>query len=268
MSRIHLFEFEDLAWCPQFIREATTDFLFAFYRLQNVYEPIFSKIDEVLKETKTNSIVDCCSGSGGPIKRLREYLETTEHAENSITVTDKFPNHAVFELLEKEYPNKIFAHKDSLDVTNLPENLIGMRTLFSSFHHFSPPAALKILQNAVDRKMPIGIFEFTQRHPLELLRVLFSPLVLMCVLPLAKRMTFRKFFFTYILPITPFTHMWEYFVSCLRTYSPKELEALVKQVNAPDYHWDIGKIWSKQGMCHITYLIGYKKSKVDYGKKH
>lgn len=258
MARLHLFEFEDQSWCPRFIRETTTDFLLAFYHLQNVYEPAFKKIAEVLEKTNISSIVDCCSGSGGPVKRLREHLDNTEKESINITLTDKYPNTELFKKLVQQHPTSIVARTDSLNASQLPNSLQGMRTLFSSFHHFKPKDAIKILQDAVDNDAPIGIFEFTERHPREFFRVLLSPLLMLFIVPVAKRLTFKKFLFTYILPITPITHMWEYFVSCLRTYSTAELHALINQVNAPNYTWEVGKAWSKQGQCNITYLIGYK----------
>lgn len=258
MPRLHLFEFEDQSWCPHVIRETTTDFLMAFYDLNNVYEPIFTKIHDTLHKTNVAHIIDCCSGSGGPIKKLREYLDTTDKNAIPITLTDKFPNVKIFTQLEATFPQRIIGHTNSLEATALPASLKGMRTFFSSFHHFVPKDAVKILQDAVDNEAPIGIFEFTQRHPAEFLRVLISPLFMLFIIPKAKRLTFKKFLFTYVLPITPFTHMWEYFVSCLRTYSPQELHALIRQVNAPNYKWEIGKLWSTQGMCYITYLIGHK----------
>ncbi len=52
--------------------------------------------------------------------------------------------------------------------------------------------------------------------------------------------------------------MWDYLVSNLRTYSVEEMQALVARLDAPNYKWEIGKLWSKKAMCHVPYLIGYK----------
>jgi hypothetical protein len=259
MARVHLFEIEDLAWCPQFVRETTTDFLLGLYNVFNIYEPAYEKVYEILQKTNTHAIVDCCSGSGGPIRKLREYLDTTDKKEVTINITDKYPNIKSFEVLESQYPNKIKGHKNSLDATQLPAELKGMRTFFSSFHHFSPDFAVKILQDAVNNNAPIGIFESTQRQTKDFFRALFSPILMLFLVPLAKRMTWRKFLMTYVIPITPFTNMWDYIVSNLRTYSPSELEALIQKLDAPGYTWEVGKLWSKKAKCEVPYLIGYKK---------
>ncbi len=258
MGRMHLFEFEDQSWCPHFIREATTDFLFTLYGLMGMYESAFEKIVEVLNKTKFNTIIDCCSGSGGAVQYLREYLDKIDNKSTTITLTDKFPNIKSFRELEASYPNGIIAHEESLDATQLPKKMKGMRTFFSSFHHFRPEMAVKILQNAVNADAPIGIFECTRRHPLEFLTVLFNPIVTLLVLPFSKKLNWSKFLFTYLIPITPFTTMWDYFASNMRTYSPKELNELISNLDAPNYQWEIGKIKSKRGNCIVTYLIGYK----------
>ncbi len=259
MGRIHLFEFEDLKWCPRIVREATTDFLLSLYNILNIYEPAFKKIHELIDKTKINSIIDCCSGSGGPNTHLRKYLDEAGKKSTTITLTDKYPNIKLFENLASRYPNRIMACKDSLDATRMPSSLKGMRTFFSSFHHFTPDQAVKILQDAVNNGAPIAIFECTQRHPLDFIRVLLSPILMLLMTPFAKRLNWKKFFLTYILPITLVTNMWDYFVSNLRTYSPKELESLISRVNAPGYKWEVGRLWSKKAMSHVPYLIGYKK---------
>lgn len=258
MSRVHLFEIEDQAWCPRTIRESITDFLLGLYNAFNIYEPAFEKIISVLDKTQSNAIVDCCSGSGGTIMHLRDYLDKHHHSSVSITLTDKYPNHAAFKQIETQYDARIQGFSESVNATKLPENLIGMRTFFSSFHHFTPDQAVKILQNAVDQNAPIGIFECTQRHPADFIRVLLSPLMMIFIMPLAKRLNWRKFFWTYIIPVTLLSNMWDYFVSNMRTYSPSELQQLIAKLDAPGYHWEVGKLWSRKAMCHVPYLIGYK----------
>jgi hypothetical protein len=258
MRRMHLFEFEDQSWCPNFVREITTDFLSAYYVLKKVYDPAFEKINEILEKTKVDKIIDCCSGSGGPVRGLREFLDSIGKTSTTITLTDKYPNQKLFEKIEATYPKKIIAYKNSLDAAQLPSSLKGMRTLFSSFHHFRPKQALEILKNAANNEAPIGIFECTERHPREFIRVLLSPIIILFVVPFTTKLSWKKFIFTYLLPIIPFVHMWEYFVSNLRTYSVKELKALTQQINALNYQWEVGQLWSTKAKCSITYLIGYK----------
>lgn len=260
MGRIHLLEIEDQSWCPKFIREATTDVLLALYNLLRIYDPAYEKIHELLQKTHTRTIIDCCSGSGGPIKQLRMYLDKTEHHDVTITLTDKFPNIAAYQALEAQYPHNIKGIHHSLDATQLPTSLKGVRTLFSCFHHFRPPMARKILQDAVNNRAPIAIFESVQRTPIDFIRAFLSPFLVPFILPFSKKMSWKKFLFTYLIPLTPFTFTWDYIASNVRAYSVEELQALVDQLDAPDYQWDIGKIWSKKAKGYVYYLIGYSST--------
>ena len=262
MRRVHLVEIEDLSWCPAVIRETSTDFLFGLYNLLNVYESAYEKIAEVLDKTNTNTIVDCCSGTGGPIKKLRDYFDQHQKKDVTIFLTDKYPNFQSFEKFEKEYPANVIGITESVDASQIPSSLKGMRTFFSSFHHFKPECAAKILQDAVKNEVPIAIFESTQRHPIDFIQALLSPLAVWFVLPFSKRLTLKKIIFTYLIPVTPFVFMWDYFVSIFRTYSLRELQALTQQIQAGSYHWEFGKLKSRKRNEGVIYLIGYKKNKV------
>ena len=48
---------------------------------------------------------------------------------------------------------------------------------------------------------------------------------------------------------------WDAFVSCLRTYSVKELQELVDGLRGESYCWEIGVEKARRGPIH--YLIGY-----------
>lgn len=257
MRRLHLFEVEDQPWCPQVVRETITDFLVGLYNILHIYEPAFQKIAEVLQHTKMDTIVDCCSGSGGPIQQLRNYLDRHNKESITITLTDKYPNLELFQQMEAQSNNSLVGYKESIDARHLPSSLKGLRCFFSSFHHFAPDSAVKILQDAVDNKTPIAIFESTQRHIIDFIRAIFSPILMLLIMPFSKRLTFRKFFFLYILPIIPFIFMWDYLVSNMRTYSSKELQQLISQLDAPDYTWEVGVLFSKKAKSQVPYLIGY-----------
>ncbi|VVC77173.1 hypothetical protein AQUSIP_25000 [Aquicella siphonis] len=258
MGRMHLFELEDKSWCPRVIRETTTDFLLGIYNVFNIYEPAYEKIVEILDKTGSDTIIDCCSGSGGPIRRLRDHLDKSGKSLVVINLTDKYPNASAFASLQARYPEKIVGHDQSLDASKLPPEMQGMRTFFSSFHHFQPDEAVNILQDAVNNQVPIAIFETTQRHPMDFIRALLSPILILLILPFSRRMTWKKFFFTYLVPVTPWTNCWDYIVSNLRTYSTKEMQGLIKQLHAPGYYFETGKLWSRRARSQVPYLIGYK----------
>jgi hypothetical protein len=261
MSRLHLFEIEDQSWCPGIIRESVTDFLLGLYRVLRLFEPAYQKIEELLIKTQANAIIDCCSGSGGPMVQLREFLDSKQMAHITITLTDKYPNLEQFKNLEEQYQHRLSGYKHSVDARLIPSHLNGIRCFFSSFHHFAPEQAVKILQDAANNRAPIAIFESTQRYFTDFLRAFVSPLLMLVILPFAKRLTWQKFLITYVLPIAPLVFMWDYLVSNARTYSSKEFQQLIQQITAPDYTWEYGKLWSPKAKSHIPYLIGYPNAK-------
>jgi hypothetical protein len=65
--------------------------------------------------------------------------------------------------------NRIHFLRDSVDATQIPGHLKGLRTLFSSFHHLNPEEARLLLQDSAKKRQVIGIFEASARHSLSCL---------------------------------------------------------------------------------------------------
>jgi hypothetical protein len=144
-----------------------------------------------------------------------------------------------------------------VDVAAVPADLLGFRTLFTSFHHFRPEQAKNILRDAVAHRQPIGIFEFTSRKPKALMLMLLSPLAVWFMTPRAQNASLLKWVFTYPLPIIPLVVTIDGIISCLRTYSVNELKKMADAATeqASGYVWLAGE---EQGSPFpITYLIGY-----------
>ena len=157
MGRIHLFEFEDQNWFPAFLRNYGTDFLQFLSNKTKMYKPIIPIIEKGLKEVENNQIIDLGSGGGGGLIWLNEELKK-DSPQLNIILTDYFPNISAFEHTKKQSENFNFV-KTPVDARNVPKELKGLRTQFLSLHHFKPFDAKKIVQNAVDSKSPIAIFE-------------------------------------------------------------------------------------------------------------
>ena len=121
--------------------------------------------------------------------------------------------------------------------------------------------AKSILYDAVRSKQGIAIFEITQRHPLVILPMCFSPFLVILSTPFVKPFRWGRLFWTYVIPVIPFAFMFDTIVSCLRTYSPRELRALTEEIAEGDtYCWDIGLQSLNDPTVGITYLIGYPVS--------
>lgn len=253
MGRFHLFELEDQSWFPSPIRDAGTDFMRFMADATNPYRPIIPRLRQALAETASREILDLCSGAAGPIIGIREQLAASG-CPVSITLSDKFPNETAFAYSVQRSAGGVRYVKEPVDAASVPHHLSGFRTLFTGLHHFRPEAARRVLQNAVDQRRPIGVFEMTQRSVLPILGTPLLPLVLLLVTPFIRPFRWSRFFWTYALPVVPFFVAWDAFVSCLRTYSLQEMRLLVDELRCDDYHWEIGLESARP--ASISYLIG------------
>ncbi len=257
MKRIHLFEFEDQKWFPSFLRNYVTDFLQFLANKTNMFKGIFPVIEKGLSKTSNNQVIDLASGGGGGLVRINQEL-IGKIPDMKILLTDFYPNIDAFEYTKKQAPNFDYI-KMPIDAMHVPEDLKGLRTQFLSFHHFKPEDAKKILQNAVDSKSPIAIFEAQERTAPSIIAMILSPLSVIFTTPFIRPFKVGRIIFTYLIPVVPIVVLWDGVVSSLRTYSVKEMDDLVNQLeNKDSFEWEIGRKKSGPGM--VPYLLGYPKN--------
>ncbi|MFB9081092.1 hypothetical protein ACFFWB_27450 [Flavobacterium procerum] len=99
MSRIHLFEFEDQQWLPEFIRNYITDFLQFLSNKTPMYKGIVPIIEKGLKEANTNQIIDLGSGGGGGLIWLNKELRKS-NPNLKILLTDYFRTFPLLSILK------------------------------------------------------------------------------------------------------------------------------------------------------------------------
>ena len=146
---------------------------------------------------------------------------------------------------------------EPVDATPVPGHLSGFRTLFTSFHHFAPPHATRILQDAVEHRRGIGIFEITERMPASFLLAFANILLVLLMAPFTRPFRWTRLFWTYLPPVAPLFVWWDGFASIFRSYTVDELRAMVDALPPNDYVWHIGREPTQP--LRITYLIGYPK---------
>lgn len=221
-----------------------------------MYKGLIPIIEKGLKRSNSNQIVDLGSGGGGGLVWLSKELKKN-HPHLRILLTDYFPNIPAFEHTQKHSDNFGFISKP-VDARNVPEHLKGLRTLFLLFHHFKPKDAKQVLQNAIDTNSSIAVFDAQGRSVPSLIAIFLSPISVLLTTPFIRPFKIGRLFFTYILPVVPFAVLWDGIVSSLRTYSIKEMNLLIKDLNHKDrYNWEIGKV--KSGPGKILYLLATKK---------
>jgi hypothetical protein len=256
MRRIQFIELHEQSWFPTTLRNEITDALQCGTALLNAYTSISVLLQRALDATRSQSIVDVCSGSGGPWLDLSQKLQG-DTAACRICLTDKFPNFAAFDNVRAASANRIDCYRNSVDAMKVPAELDGFRTMFSSFHHFPPVQARAILQNAVHAREGIGIFEITSRTASAIGMMFLWFLTPFVFTPFIRPFRWSRLFYTYVLPIIPLVLLFDGLVSCLRTYRTSELRELIEELAATDYRWEIGEHAGTLGRLPVIYLIGY-----------
>jgi len=249
------FEFHDHKWFPKSLRDGVTDGLQLILSLGGIYRPIVRLLNEAVEASGAERIVDLCSGGGGPWLWLYRLLLVRDGRRIEVCLTDKYPNIAAFENARQETGGQVTFYRGFLDAGSPPRELAGFRTIFTSFHHFTPDEAVAILQNAADNGQGIGVFEAAKRAPLHILLTALIPLAGFLTAPFARPVRISRLFWTYVIPVIPFVLFFDGVISCLRAYSQKELSLLSAQVKADNYVWQIGEC--SGDLAPVTFLIGY-----------
>jgi len=259
MRRVQFIEIHDQPWFPSFLRDQVTDDLQVLLNIGKPYRDILPQLREGIERAGADRVLDLCSGAGGPWIWLATAL-----ARNGLRIrvelSDKYPNASARGRLQSDGVHLRY-HDEAVDATRVPRELGGFRTLFASFHHFPPKQAREILRDAVANRQGIGIFEIPGRRPLTLLLL---PLVLIAdivVVPFVRpRLIWRSVWglvWRWLLPIVPLVLLFDGIVSCLRAYSPRELQELTSGLADASYEWKIGCVKRNFLRLPITYLVGY-----------
>ena len=263
MRRVQFIELHEQPWFPSSLRDDVTDAVQFGFNLMKAYTPIAPLLQSVIDSTANGSngrqtIVDMCSGGGGPWLDLSQKLRCRIGADSEgvqVWLTDKYPNLEAFESISASSDHHISYYPESVDAMNVPRALKGMRTMFNSFHHFSPEDARAILQNTVDAGESVGIFEVTRRAPATIGVIFVGVLLLFLHTPRIRPFRWSRLLWTYLIPIIPLVLLFDGVVSCLRTYRPQELRQIVEKLSSCQYNWEIGELAG--GRTPVTFLIGY-----------
>lgn len=253
MPRLHLIELEDQPWFPRLIRDLATDYLQFVqvrFRIDRAMTPL---VRRALDRSGATEIVDLCSGGSGPLLGIVGDLAAegrTIHA----TLTDLFPNTPAFAAIADASRGRIGFERDPVDARDVPSRLVGLRTIFNGFHHFTPADARSVLHAAASARQPIAIFEVSERS-LRTLPVILTPLFVWIATAFMRPLTWRRLVWTYLVPLVPLTCLWDGIVSQLRAYTVQELEQLCGG-SAP-MHWEGGQVPIAKGRGRLTYLIGF-----------
>ncbi len=255
MNRINVSEIHEQVWFPKNLRDHVTDALQSILNWGNIYRPVAPRLAQAIKASEATQVVDLCSGAGGPWTWLHRTIANQTDSKIGVCLTDKYPNIAAFQKAQQESGGAITYSAEPVDAGRIPEQISGFRTIFSSFHHFPPKEAAGVLQNAVNNRQGIGIFEAAARHPLNILLTFLAPVAAVLITPFMRPFRWSRLLWTYVIPLIPIVLLVDGILSCLRAYSTTELSQLVSSLSGESYEWQIGK--GAAGIVPVTYMLGH-----------
>ncbi|HVB85496.1 MAG TPA: class I SAM-dependent methyltransferase [Candidatus Dormibacteraeota bacterium] len=255
MRRFDISEIHESPWFPQSLRNLVTDGLQFILNTGRVYRPVAGRLHRALEAAGAKRVIDLCSGGAGPWPWLHSVLYADGSDPVKIVLTDKFPNLAAFKNAHRKSCGAIVYSLKPVDASRIPARLCGFRTVFTSFHHFSPAEVVAILQDAADHRQGIGVFDAARRRPVTIAANCAVLIAALATAPFMRPFRVSRLFWTYVLPVVPAVLFVDGILSCLRAYSPAELLELCEKISAPGYKWDVGEDPGFFGP--VTYLLGY-----------
>ncbi|KAI1410497.1 hypothetical protein F5Y13DRAFT_167887 [Hypoxylon sp. FL1857] len=163
---------------------------------------------------------------------------------------------------------------DPVDAAHAPADLLrrysgkegngkGIFRLFNlAFHHFDDDLARSILKNTVETSEGFGIFELQDRTPTGLLTCFAFGFFIFLIAPLLYWWSPLRLFWIYVIPVVPFVLVFDGLISCLRTRTADEVEALLRTCGADTDSWEIqsGKEQFLWPCGNLNWIICTKKT--------
>ncbi|KAK8258248.1 hypothetical protein IWZ00DRAFT_39662 [Phyllosticta capitalensis] len=304
-SPLRFFEIADQWICPPVVRRCCQNILASewAYRLPfiqpsspaDLAAAIISKALDDFADSDDSSftVVDFCSGSGGPVPTIEKAVNRRRKERGlspvSFLMTDLNPNFDAWRDVCRKSQQLSFIPQ-SVDATDPPSSVISAcsnpeghmpssgsrRRIFRlyclSFHHFSDAMARQVLESTLDTADGFAILELQDRRLASFVLMVLDFFFIFLMTPFWFGADPAHLFFTYIIPIVPFIMSFDGIVSSLRTRTFGEVVRLIDSVRGFEKTGDIesshhalqqvGKVerygWEFKGGREVhTWPLGY-----------
>lgn len=259
LRRVHLFEIHEQAWLPDSLRDAVTDILQWILNLTKTYAAVEPRLRAALRHSRASQVVDLCSGAGGPWLWMQERL-AAQKMPVDVWLTDKYPNEASFQAVQRRTSHDLRYYLLPVEATRIPNDLQGFRTLFTAFHHFPPQQARALVQDAVEHREGIAIFEVPRRSIIAAVGCFLFLFGAFVAVPLIRPFRWSRLFWTYLIPLAPLILCFDGLISCLRAHSLIELSEIARIHAAQGYRWQFGEEQRGKFSIKVTYLVGFPET--------
>lgn len=241
LTRRQWFEWNDLAATPAPLRDAIVETLSRTLRWGRMMEGLVTPLREFLTAAGTDEVLDVCAGAGGPAAILADELTRAGGAPRFL-LTDLFPRVPVWDALRAAHPGVIDYVADPVDATAIPAAVAAgrARMVVNAFHHFPPPLAQAIVDDAVAHGKGLFISEAFERNPLAFTRFAPAGLAALAATPLLTRTDrLAKAMYTWATPLALLAGTFDGLVSTLRIYDERDLRAMIAP-HGDRFRWTYG----------------------------
>lgn len=268
MKRIQLFEFEDFAWFPSWIRKAMTNLIVVLHKMLGVSEVLAKLVAKVVRDKQLSTVVDLGSGSGGAMPQVVHLLHKNYGlTDTKLIMTDLYPDPGTVKKFNEGKEGWIRYCETPVDGTDIGEAPEGLKTMINSFHHMRPEEARKILESAARNGQTLLIYEMGKNNiPLIiwwlLLPVSLAILIIMVffMTPFVKPLSWQQIIFTYLVPIIPICYAWDGQASLPRMYTLDDMKELLKGLELENYQWEMGDVKKENNKNLGTFVLGSPRS--------
>ncbi len=208
-------ELEDSPHFPAWLRNFQTEFIgFVVVRF-NIYRDFIKYINSLSLPLQPMS--DLCSGSGETAVHIFKKSNGFSH----LILSDKFPNQTSFDTDEISYLPQ------SVDVLEMEFQPNICYTMFNAFHHFKDEDKQKLVQKMIASGSRSFFVEILEPDIIYCFKVLFMTTIGNLLLtPWIRPFSFKRLFFTYVIPVNMVTITYDGIVSVLKSRTVKQYRKL------------------------------------------
>lgn len=241
LPRLQGVELNDDPRAPALLRETIIETLSLALRIGGMMEKLVPTLEDALARTGATELLDLCGGAGGPAAILSDAF-AARGRRVPIVITDLQPHVGEWEALAARHPGVDFA-PEPVDATRIPEGLTRsadgrprLRVVLNALHHFPPPLARGILEDAHRAGAPIVVCELFDRNPLQFLSFAPAGLAAAALLPLrTRRNRAGKVLLHWLTPVAVLAGGYDGLLSTMRMHTDADLLDMTRDLT--DFDW-------------------------------
>lgn len=249
MSRVQLFEFNDVAFAPAFLQEAILDSLGEVLERGGIIDALLPAFLSFVEEADVDELLDLGAGSAQVSRILARALEASGRGRPRLILTDLHPRPLAWAEAEAASGGWIESVATPVDATAIPPGVARGRgrMIINALHHFPPALVRRMLADAVQANAPIFVAEGFDRDLASFVPFIRLGTGVLLTNPLrARRARAARAICTWLVPLIPLAAVWDGFVSTQRIHTLPELHTMASEI-ASEWRWESGAFHFPEG---------------------